>query len=98
MWGKKISTHTDWAPKKGVKFLKKEVEERDIWAANVLPLCKKGEIVQPCIEKIQNALHDLQKRLLNEACRALFSPQEISWWQDFLKSKNVGMRRRWCKI
>jgi hypothetical protein len=77
--GKKNLTQTDWAPEGGVKFLKEEFEERDMWAAAVLPLCKKGERVQPCLEKIQNALDDLQKGLLNEACRSLLSIQELSW-------------------
>jgi hypothetical protein len=51
-----------------VKFFKEEIEERDIEAADVLPLCKKGKRVQPCLEKIHNVLDDLQKRLINKAC------------------------------
>jgi hypothetical protein len=30
MWGKKISTHIDWALEEGVKFLKEEIEEKDL--------------------------------------------------------------------
>ncbi len=56
-----------------------------MWAAAVLPLCKKGERVQPCLEKIQNALDDLQKGLLNEACRSLLSIQELSWQETFFE-------------
>jgi hypothetical protein len=49
--GRKISSHTDWALEKEVKFLKEEIKERDMQAADVLPLCKKKERVQPYLEK-----------------------------------------------
>jgi hypothetical protein len=77
MWGKFFLTQTDWASEARVKFLKEKIEERDMGAADVLPLCKKRERVQPSIEKIQNALNDLQKGLQNEACQSFFSPQKL---------------------
>jgi hypothetical protein len=52
-----------------------------------LPFCKKGEKVQPYLEKIQNILNDLQNRLLNKACRTLLSPQEVSWWEAFFEEQ-----------
>jgi hypothetical protein len=86
MWRKQISTHADWAPE-GVKFLKEKIEERDIWATDVLPFCKKGERVQPYLKKIQNALDDLQKRFLNKACRTLLSSYKVSWWEAFFEEQ-----------
>jgi hypothetical protein len=53
MWGKNFLTQTDWEPEGGVKFLKEIFEKRDMWATAVLPLCKKGERVQPCLEKFR---------------------------------------------
>jgi hypothetical protein len=77
--GEKNSTHVDWALEKAVKFSKEKIEKRDIWIANILPFCKKGERVQSYLEKIQTALHNFQKRLLNKACQAFLSFQEVSW-------------------
>jgi hypothetical protein len=87
MWGKKFSTHIDWALEARVKFLKEKFEERNMWAADILPFYTKGEKVQPCLEKIQNALDDLQKKPLNEACWALLSPHELSWWKAFFEEQ-----------
>jgi hypothetical protein len=53
-----------------------------------LPLCKKGEILSSTLfKKIQNALDDLQKSLLNEACRSLFSAQELLWGEAFFEKQ-----------
>ncbi len=66
--GGKISTNANWALEEGVKFLKEDLEEKEMWATDVLPLFKKEERVQPSLANIQNALLDLEKGLLIVAC------------------------------
>jgi hypothetical protein len=41
MWAKKISTDVEWLFQEGVKFFKKVLPAKDMWAADILCLCKK---------------------------------------------------------
>jgi hypothetical protein len=43
MWGKNISTHTDWAPEEEVKFLKEEIEERYLGSKCFASLQERGK-------------------------------------------------------
>jgi hypothetical protein len=91
MWAKKFSTSSNWAPEEGVIFLKDDILEGPVWAAEILPLSKKGERVQGSLEKIQNDLADVEKGILGS--RILFSDEEISWWEEFFeaqRNQNAG--------
>ncbi len=83
MWGKKFSTSNEWSPEEGVKFLKDQFEERQMWASEILPLCKKGKRIQNSLEKIQEALLEIEKGILGPEDRNLFSADEKSWWRAF---------------
>ena len=91
MWAKKFSTTSNWASEEGVIFFKDDILDGPIWAAKILPLSKKGERVQGSLEKIQNDLADVEKRILGS--RILFSDKEISWWEEFFeaqRNQNIG--------
>jgi hypothetical protein len=65
MWAKKFSTDVEWAPQEGVKFLKDVLPIKDMWAADILPLCKKEARMQCSSEWIQNELLVLERTIVD---------------------------------
>jgi hypothetical protein len=78
MVAKKFSTDVEWAHQEGVKFLKNVLPIKDIWAADILPLCKKGAKMQCYLEWIQNKLLVLERIIVNGS-KKFFSPEDITW-------------------
>jgi hypothetical protein len=87
MWAKKFSTSTIWTPEEGVKMLKDEFQEKEMWAAEIMPLLKKGERMQSSLEHIQKALADVEKGILNPELRTLFGPEVVQWWETFFQEQ-----------
>jgi hypothetical protein len=87
MWAKKFSTSTTWTPQQGVKLLKEEFDEKEMWAAEILPLLRKGERMQNSLEYIQKALVDIEEGILNVHVRKLLAPEEVKWWETFFQEQ-----------
>ena len=87
MWAKKFSTSTLWTPEEGVKMLKDDFQEKQMWAAEIMPLLKKEERMQSFLEHIQKALADVEKGILNPELRTLFGPEVVQWWETFFQEQ-----------
>jgi hypothetical protein len=77
MWAKKFSTDVEWALQEGVKFFKDVLSIKDIWAADILLLCKKGARMQCSLEWIQNELLVLEKTIVDRS-KKFFSPEDTT--------------------
>jgi hypothetical protein len=85
--GKKISTSTTWMPQDDVKLLKEEFDKKEMWAADILALLRKGERMQNSIEHIEKALVDIDDGILNIHVQKLFVPEVVQWWKAFFEEQ-----------
>jgi hypothetical protein len=86
MWAKKFSTDIEWALQEGVKFLKDVLLKKDMWAADILPLCKKGARIQCSLEWIQNELLVLERTIM-DGSKKFFSLEDTTWWKTFFEEQ-----------
>jgi hypothetical protein len=77
MWAKKFSTDDEWLPQEGVKFFKEVFLVKDMWAVDILPLCKKGARMQNLLEWIQNELLLLERTIV-DGLKKFFSSEETA--------------------
>ena len=99
MWRKKLSSDLTWQPEEGVKMLKDELPQKNMYSSSKMPLRRKGEgkqdgnskkshvgdIPKFSLEEMTAFLEEISKNILG--VKNLFEDSDVKWWEDFFKEQ-----------